>query len=134
ILAQLDEHGWPNKLDSGWCEFDVEIFGSRWSRLQLTTVSEQLAGANQLFRCRLRTTWSLRARICFWSACGLELLLIGLAGRWPLVWIWALLGFLLIFLFGWFLKQENRNLKNVVARLVESVAKERGLARLEYQR
>jgi hypothetical protein len=134
ILTQLDEQGWPNKLDSGWCNYDLEVLGSRWSRVQLTTVSEQLAGANQLLRCRLRANWSLLARICFWSGSGLVLLLVGLAGHWPLVWIWALLGIMLLFLFAWILKQESRNLKNAVASLIEAVAKQRGLTRLDYRR
>jgi hypothetical protein len=32
------------------------------------------------------------------------------------------------------LKQENRNLKNVVASMIEAVAKQGGLTRLEYER
>jgi len=134
IIARLDEQGWPNKLDSGWCDHDLEVCGGRWSRVHVTTVMEQLAGSNQLLRCRLRATWSLLAKICFWTACGLELLLVGLAGHWPLLWIWALLGILLLFIFGWFLKLENRNLKNAIASLIDSIAKDRSLTRLDYRR
>ena len=134
ILAQLKDQGWPHRIDTGWCDYDVEILGSRWSRLQITTVSEQLAGANQLFRCRLRATWSLMANISFWAACGLELLLVGMAGYWVGLWGLAVMGIPLLALFGWFLKRENRNLKNVVANLIQEKAKQRGMTRLESQR
>ena len=59
ILKELDEQGWQNKMDAGWSDYDVDIFGSRWARLQLTTVGEPYAGGKQLLRCRLDTAWSL---------------------------------------------------------------------------
>src|SRR5438552_10849469 len=34
IMRQLDQKGWTNKADAGWNEFDIEIYGSRWCRLQ----------------------------------------------------------------------------------------------------
>ena len=40
LLRRLDEKGWPNRSDVGWSEFDVEVYGSRWSHLQITTVAE----------------------------------------------------------------------------------------------
>ncbi len=77
VLAKLESEGWKQKTDSGWDQYDVEIFGSRWSRLRLTTVTEELAAGKKIVRCRLNATWSLPARIAFWSLAGAELLLIG---------------------------------------------------------
>src|SRR6266540_5509226 len=89
VLAKLESEGWKQKTDSGWDQYDVEIFGSRWSRLRLTTVTEELAAGKKIVRCRLNATWSLPARIAFWSLAGAELLLIGwLAAACP--WIWML--------------------------------------------
>ena len=68
ILTRLDEQGWQHKIDAGWSDFDVEIYGSRWAHLQLTTAAEPYGGRRQLFRCRLRTAWSLPAKVAFWSA------------------------------------------------------------------
>ena len=132
-MAELDQQGWPNKADTGWCDYDLEVSGSRWSRLQLTTVTEQLTGANKLLRCRMRASWSLLARSSFWAACGLELLLAGLArdGFW--LWMLALLGIPLLTFFAWFLKQEVSNLKNVIASLVNEAARQRGFTPVEYQ-
>lgn len=133
LRSQLDAQGWPNKTDTGWCDYDLEVFGTPWSRLQLTTVSEPLAGSNELVRCRLQPRWPLRARAVCWGGCGVDLLLIGLAGKWPWLWLAAGLGALALAIFVWFLRQENRNLKNVVARLVEDQAKQLNLIRVDYQ-
>ncbi|HKS35797.1 MAG TPA: glycosyltransferase, partial [Verrucomicrobiae bacterium] len=59
IVTKLDAEGWQYKTDTGWNDYDVEIFGSRWSRLRLTTVTEELAGGKKIIRCRLAATWSL---------------------------------------------------------------------------
>src|SRR6267142_3229291 len=77
MLRRLDQQGWPNKSDVGWSEYDVEIYGSRWSQLQLTTVAEEYPQSKRMLRCRLRTRWSLQAKAAFWSLCGLELLVCG---------------------------------------------------------
>ena len=85
ILRQLDQRGWPNKSDIGWSDYDVEIYGSRWSTLQLTTVTTDFARGKQSIRCRLRARWSLQAKVAFWSLCGFELLVLGFVGpslRW----------------------------------------------------
>src|SRR6185503_18345124 len=77
LVLRLDEQGWPSKTDTGWSEYDIEIFGSRWSQLQLTTATEDFEGGKRLFRCRLRAFWSLPAKAAFWSLLGFEMLLIG---------------------------------------------------------
>jgi glycosyltransferase involved in cell wall biosynthesis len=126
-LAKLEAEGWQHKTDTGWNDYDVEIFGSRWSRLRLTTVSEELPGGKRIIRCRLKATWSLPARIAFWSACGVELLVIGwLAAAHP--WIWMLL--LTMSVFGWWLEQERRTLLLWIAAFLDEVASEHGLAKL----
>jgi len=120
VLDQLEKRGWPNKADAGWQEFDLEIFGSRWSRLQLTTVTEAHALGKQLIRCRLRPRWSLLARASFWSTVGLELLLIGFAWR-AFPWLWTLLLSLLVF--AWWLQREQRDLQRLIAVFLEETAK-----------
>ena len=56
ILRRLDQQGWPNKCDIGWSDYDVEVYDTRWSKLQLTTVAEEHPLGKQLIRCRLRDT------------------------------------------------------------------------------
>jgi hypothetical protein len=128
ILEKLEDQGWQYKADSGWSEFDVEIFGNRWSHLQLTTVAEPYPGAKQLFRCRLKASWSLPGKVAFCGALGFELLIIGIVGG-ALPWLWALL--LIQPIFAWMVIREQRELQRIVAVLLDGVAKRRGLLKIE---
>src|SRR4029077_1264823 len=103
VVLRLDQQGWPSKTDSGWSDHDLEIQGSRWTLLQLTTVSEDYVQAKRLFRCRLKAFWSLPAKLAFWSAFAFELLVIGIV-RSEQPWLWMLL--LTMPIFGWFIEQE----------------------------
>lgn len=129
IVLRLDQQGWASKTDAGWSEYDVELFGNRWSRLQLTTATEDFAGGKRLFRCRLGAQWSLLAVLTFWSALGFEVLLISVV-RNDLPWIWMLL--LTMPLFGWFIEQEKRNQQRLIAAFLGDVAKQRGLTKLRF--
>jgi len=127
LLRRLDQRGWPNRSDIGWSEYDVEIYDTRWSKLQLTTVAEDHAQGKRLLRCRLRARWSLRAKLIFWSLCGGEFLLCGFVSAW-LPWLWCLL--LTLPLFAWHLTREQRNLQSLTVVLLDELAKERKLAKI----
>jgi glycosyltransferase involved in cell wall biosynthesis len=128
IVLRLDQQGWANKTDAGWSEHDIELFGNRWSRLQLITATEGYDGGKRLFRVRLRAHWSLLAKLAFWSAFGFELLVIGIV-RHDLPWFWMLL--LTMPLFGWFIEQEKRDQQRLIAAFLDEVAKQRGLTKLK---
>src|SRR5256886_7883243 len=128
ILSKLESEGWQHKTDTGWSDQDLEIFGGRWSRLRLTTVAEELGPDERIFRCRLNVTWSLPARIAFWSACGAELLLIGLLAR-AHHWIWMVL--LSLPAFAWRLEQEKRNMLLWIAALLDEMAAEQKLVKIQ---
>jgi hypothetical protein len=126
ILRLLEQQGWPHKADIGWSEFDVELYGSRWSNLQLTTVTEDQAPAKHLLRCRLCPRWSLAAKVAFWSLAGLELLALGFAGhRYP--WLWLLL--LTLPLLAWFLRREQRTLQSMLVVFLNNLARKWALTR-----
>jgi len=129
ILRRLDEQGWPNRPDAGWSEFDVEIHGSRWSHLQLTTVAVEHLTGNQLLRCRLRGRWSLQAKVAFWSLLGVELVVIGFAGR-AVPWLWLLL-LTAPLAWGW-LARRKRNLQSMVAVFLDELAKEWALVKVRH--
>jgi GT2 family glycosyltransferase len=128
ILQRLDQQGWRNKSDIGWSEYDLEIYGSRWSTLQLTTVAEDHPQNKQLIRCRLLTRWSLQAKVAFWSLCGFELLILGIVGGW-LPWLWLLL--LTLPLMAWFLRGEQRTLQSMIAVFLDELAKEWKMTKLQ---
>jgi hypothetical protein len=127
ILRKLEEKSWPHRTDIGWSEFDVEIFGSRWSQLQLTTVTEDHPQNRQMIRCRLRAVPSLTAKIAFASLLGCELLLIGLIGSWR-PWSWLVL--LSLPLGVWLVLRDQRKLQSIAAVFLDELAKERGLAKI----
>ena len=128
ILRRLDAQGWPNKADSGWSDYDVEVYDTRWSRLQLTTVAEEHPKGKQLIRCRLRGRWALRTKVVFWSLCGFELLVCGLV--WPrLPWVWALL--VTLPLVAWLLRRQQRNLQSMIVVFLDNLADEWHLTKVQ---
>ena len=128
ILARLDEQGWQNKADAGWSEYDIEIYGSRWAYLQLTSVAEPHNAGRQLFRVRLKTKWSLLAKVAFFSALALELLVIGFVAT-ELPWLWMLL--LVQVVFAWFLEVEQRDFQRLIIAIVDRVAQRKGLYKID---
>jgi GT2 family glycosyltransferase len=121
VLDRLDKEGWQNKSDIGWNEYDVEIYGNRWTHLQLTTVAEDYPKGKRMIRCRLRSYWSLLAKVAFWAVLGFELPIIAFVARW-LPWLWLLL--LTTPLFIWFLRREKRSLQSLTIVFLDEVAKE----------
>ena len=74
LLGQLDQDAWLSRVDAGWGSFDIEVYGSRWSKLQLPTGSEHTAERGARVRGRLRTRWTLPARLSLGVLSGLALL------------------------------------------------------------
>ena len=120
IVRELQARDWPNKSDVGWSEHDVEITGSRWSRLLLVTVAEDYPDNRQLIRCRLNSVWSFQAKVVFWALFALELVFIGMVGFRP-IWHWLIL--LTLPVFFWFVGRERRKLQSVVTVFLDQLAK-----------
>jgi hypothetical protein len=127
ILARLEKRGWQFRVDTGWSDFDVEIFGSRWASLQLTTAAEPHPGGKQMLRCRLRSVWPLASRAAFFVLLGLELLLIGWLGAGH-IWSWLIL--LTLPAFPWLLAREQRGLLRMISCLLDRVAADSGLSKI----
>ena len=128
LLAELEKKGWQHRVDGGWNNYDVEIFGTRWSRLQLTTVAELYSGGKQMLRCRLRPAWTFLARVVFCLLTAASLILVGLlGGRWP----WLNLVWISLPAFVWWLHVEHRTLQRLVALFVEQAALKLKLRKVE---
>jgi hypothetical protein len=124
VLGQLDAEGWPNRADTGWSEYDIEIFGTRWSQLHLVTAGEDHAHGKQMLRFRLLPRWSFLARTAFGALCIVIALALGLfAGSRP--WLWSLL--VLLPLFVWMLRRQQRSLQSMIAVLLDKMARDRDL-------
>ena len=55
IFHLLEEEGWRYSTDSGWNEWDVQIYGNFWWSVVLQTVTEYHGGPKCLTRVRLRS-------------------------------------------------------------------------------
>ena len=121
VLRELDRRNWPNRPDIGWSEFDVEIYGNRWSHVQLITAAEDHPRGRQLIRCQLRARWSLQATVAFWTLVGLEALVVGFFGGWQK---WLVLLLLTLPLFAYFLSRQKRKLQSLVIVFLDELAKD----------
>jgi hypothetical protein len=121
VVRELDRNGWPNRSDIGWSEFDVEIFGKRWSTVQLITVAEDHPRGRQLLRCRLRARWSLHAHVMFWLLVAADTIVAGLFGH---ALLWAALLLVTLPLFACFLHRQKRKLQSLVVVFLDELAKE----------
>jgi len=126
VLSRLDERGWQNKPDSGWNRFDVEIYGSRWARLELLTATEYHSGGRQLLRCRLSAAWSFVSRALFLTVTSTLLIVIGALGKW---WLWSLL--LVLIPLAWWLNSARQDLQRLIVHFLDERAKEFGLIRVD---
>ncbi|HEV2392594.1 MAG TPA: glycosyltransferase [Verrucomicrobiae bacterium] len=126
VLGRLEQQGWPHKADIGWCDYDVEIYGGRWTSLQLVTVVEDHSRDYHLLRCRLRGRWSLPARAAFALLAGVELLALGFFGR-GLTWLWLIL--LALPLLAWLFRRQQRSLQSLLIVFLDELAKQWKLAK-----
>ena len=124
LLARLDEESWPHRADTGWNAFDLEIYGSRWCKLQVATVSEYTATGDHVLRCRLHPAWPLPARLSIAALSAASLLLIGLLGR-GCPWRWLVL--LSLPLLVWWLHRQQQHLQRIVGTLLDQLAEACGL-------
>ncbi|HEY5915499.1 MAG TPA: glycosyltransferase, partial [Verrucomicrobiae bacterium] len=126
LLRRLEERGWSARSDIGWCEYDVEIQGSRWTSLQLTTVVEDHAQDRHLLRCRLRPRLSLQAKLMLFAVCALQFLVLGLAAA-SRPWLWLLL--LSLPVIAVWLHRERKAVQSMVIILLDDLAPAWGLTR-----
>ncbi|MGB7840595.1 MAG: glycosyltransferase, partial [Terrimicrobiaceae bacterium] len=55
IIRALDAEGWNYSLDTGWKEWDIQIYGSLWWGIKLRSVTEYHGGPKCLTRIKLDT-------------------------------------------------------------------------------
>jgi O-antigen biosynthesis protein len=128
IADELERRGWQAKLDTGWNNYDLEIFGGRWSRLRLITATEDVGPGQRGFRCRLSGKWSFRARLSFLLSLAVEVVAIGLwSNAFP--WLWMTL--LLQPILGWYISHENNLVQHRIAALLEFAAAREGLRKVD---
>jgi hypothetical protein len=120
----LDEEGWRYSTDSGWNEWDIQIYGNFWWSIALQTVTEYHGGAKCLTRVRLRSRLVTTTIILNLIAASM---LIYRQLNVSHVELWSIAAYLLFLLFLW---TRARALKSRVAELVDAAALRAGLQRV----
>jgi hypothetical protein len=128
IIERLDRQGWQNKVDAGWNDYDVQVYGSAWSLVQMITVAETLGHGKQILRARLKAGGTPFAKAVFWTILGAQMLVIGFLGR--QAW-WPYLLLLSMPLFAWFLAKDQRDLQRLLGVFMDELAGELKLKRIE---
>jgi O-antigen biosynthesis protein len=124
IFELLDEEGWRYSTDSGWNEWDIQIYGNFWWSIALQTVTEYHGGGKCLTRVRLRNRF-VTTTIIF-NLIALSLLIYHQLNI-SHVDLWVLVPYLLFLVFLW---TRARLLKSRVAELVDLAAYRAGLQRM----
>ena len=124
IFDLLEEEGWRYSVDSGWNEWDIQIYGNFWWSIALQTVTEYHADAQCLTRVRLRSRFVTTTVI--FNLVALSLLIYRQLGI-SHVDLWSVVPYSIFVLF---LATRARALKSRVAELVDLAAHRAGLQRV----
>jgi len=127
IFELLDEEGWRYSTDSGWNEWDIQIYGNFWWSIALQTVTEYHGGGKCLTRVRLRSRF-VTTTIIF-NLIALSLLIYRQLNI-SHIDLWVLVPYLLFLAFLW---TRARLLKSRVAELVDVAAHRAGLQRVTHR-
>jgi GT2 family glycosyltransferase len=124
IFQLLDEEGWRYSTDSGWNEWDIQIYGNFWWSIALQTVTEYHGNGKCLTRVRLRNR--LVTTTVIFNLIALSLLVYRQLNV-SHVDFWFALPYLFFLVF---LATRARVLKSRVAELVDLAAQRAGLQRV----
>jgi len=96
IIDKVHAAGWRTRIDSGWHNWDLEIYGTRYVKVRLTTATEHHHGNGMLTRVRVERRQSQFGLVLLVAALILATLLLVRMWPWsrpavliPLVW-WAM--------------------------------------------
>ncbi len=123
IFDLLEEEGWRYSVDSGWNDWDIQIYGNFWWSIVLQTVTEYHGDAKCLTRVRLRNRFVTTTVI--FNLVALSLLIYRQLNA-SHVDLWFITFYLLFLVF---LATRARALKSRVAELVDLAAHRAGIQR-----
>ncbi len=128
IFALLEQEGWRYSSDTGWKNWDVQIYGNFWWIIQLQSVTEFHGGPKCLTRVGLRSKMAVTAFLtCFLPLCPLLYRQAFTSNDDPIFWVAYALLIAFLYSRGWRLKRR-------VADLVIVAGKRAGLEPLERSR
>src|SRR5262249_46974287 len=123
VIAYLNERGWGKTVDSGWSDWDVEIYCHPWTIVRVSTAQEDHGSGKHLIRVRYRLRPAGYTKALF----GLGLLTSGAGLAW-LAWPLALAAGLFLALCGVIWWRGTRRASQALA-LFDALGKDLGLIR-----
>ena len=120
----LEDEGWSYSIDTGWNDWDLQIYGSFWWLVRLRSVTEYHGGPKCLTRAQLKLRMGGAAVLGNFLALTTLAYQQLLAGG--VAW-WALVGYAVLAAFLWF---RARRLQRRVADLLAVAARHAGLSRV----
>jgi hypothetical protein len=120
----LEDEGWSYSIDTGWNDWDLQIYGSFWWLVRLRSVTEYHGGPKCLTRAQLKLRMggaAVLANFLALTTLAYQQLLAG-----GVAW-WALVGYAVLAAFLWF---RARRLQRRVADLLAVAARHAGLSRV----
>jgi hypothetical protein len=124
IFQLLEEEGWRYSTDSGWNEWDIQIYGNFWWSVVLQTVTEYHGGPKCLTRVKLRSR--LVTTTVIFNLIALSFFVYRQVNL-SHIDLWFIVPYSLFLLF---LTNRARALKSRVAELVDLAAYRAGLQRV----
>jgi O-antigen biosynthesis protein len=124
VLAVLEEEGWRYSTDTGWNEWDIQIYGNFWWSIVLQTVTEYHGGMKALTRAAIRYRFVATTMII--NLVALSIVIYRQLNR-SHIDLWSVIPFVCFLIF---LALRARRLKLRVAELVDVAAHRIGLQRI----
>ncbi len=72
--AQLNDEGWKYSPDTGWSNWDFQVYGDRWWQMRLLTVTEEHGSGKRLTRVRLHPSPTTFCRLLAYVVGAISLL------------------------------------------------------------
>jgi O-antigen biosynthesis protein len=143
LMLLLEREGWQSISDSGWDEFDVTIYGDRFTKSVVRTVAENHGGNKRLLRGQLMGRWTLFGRASLCLVAGAMVLTSRLLWTlllpmnesswwaWWGLWLAAAAPLMMIPIWGAYLRHRTRRTLRLSAALLDIAAQELNLIKLK---
>lgn len=69
IVEQVQAAGWRMRVDSGWAPYDMEIYGSRYCKVRVTTATEHYGPSGNMTRVRVQLLMSKFCLVLTFASC-----------------------------------------------------------------
>jgi glycosyltransferase involved in cell wall biosynthesis len=117
----LDQEGWRYSVDTGWDDWDLLIYGNRWSQVRLLSVTEEHGDGKRLTRVHITPELSVLSKIVAAISAVITIWTLIRVGYDSLFYVTAVIFFLLLLLYSSFSR------RNRIAQIVKVAARRCGM-------